>query len=181
MKTALTERRAVVLAAVCEHWAAHGYAPTLRWVGLQTGITSLNGVLRHIDALVRKGVVLRKSGTARSIRPASQDTARAALLAECERLRRSQEFTRSWWAARFERLRDLAREHDIESEFCTIAANGTADPMEPPTYSQMLSAAEQEQGRLRKALGRCLAAAGTAEGCRAVAEIARDALGESRL
>jgi SOS-response transcriptional repressor LexA len=64
----LTERQAAALAAIADHVAVHGYAPTLRELMRALGIASPNGIVCHLKALVRKGYITRDGGMARSIR-----------------------------------------------------------------------------------------------------------------
>lgn len=49
------------------------------------------------------------------------------------------EFCEEWYAVRIERLKDLAKKHDIWPEMACILANGTGDPYEPPTYAQQMN------------------------------------------
>lgn len=51
---------------------------------------------------------------------------------------RAKEFSAEWYAVRFERLGQLARERGIREMF-SIMANGTATAHEPPTYAQLLA------------------------------------------
>lgn len=80
---------------------------------------------------------------------------------ERDEARSRREWTEQWYAERFERLRDLAKEKGIWSEAAAILANGTVSPMEPPHYGQQLNttrhraeAAERREEGLRKALAR---------------------------
>jgi hypothetical protein len=60
---------------------------------------------------------------------------------EATRLRRQMAFTQEWYAVRFERLRDLGKQHGIWNEMACIIANGTANVSEPPSYAQLLNTA----------------------------------------
>lgn len=88
----------------------------------------------------------------------------AGLEAENARLRRSREFCQDWYAARWERLRQLIHDdaRHIEDDACRVMANGTVSPDETPTYARTVSvlrntvaSLEAENARLRAAA--CLA------------------------
>jgi hypothetical protein len=88
---------------------------------------------------------------------------RYTALRERDEARESRTFAQQWYAVRFERLRDLAKEHGIWDKAAAIMANGTVAglpgrPYEPPTYAQLLNQerhraekAEQERDRLAAA------------------------------
>lgn len=63
---ALTVRQQKVLDFITHYAKTHGYAPTLRDIPDQLGVSSTFGVNRHLDALEKKGWIT-KSGTARGI------------------------------------------------------------------------------------------------------------------
>lgn len=63
----LTDRQAQVLRLINVHRDARGYAPTLREIGRQLGITSTNGVNDHLRALERKGYIRRDPTVSRGI------------------------------------------------------------------------------------------------------------------
>jgi repressor LexA len=46
---------------------SHLYGPTVREIAAAMGISSVNGVQGHLDALEKKGVLRRKPGIARGI------------------------------------------------------------------------------------------------------------------
>lgn len=50
-------RQRDVLRYVEAHRASHGHSPTVREIGRELGITSNNGVVAHLKALARKGLV----------------------------------------------------------------------------------------------------------------------------
>lgn len=56
-----TAKQAAVLAYVVAYADEHGIPPTLREIGAEFGITSVNGVRQHLVALIRKGL-LRSAG-----------------------------------------------------------------------------------------------------------------------
>ncbi|MBI3324762.1 MAG: transcriptional repressor LexA [Candidatus Omnitrophica bacterium] len=75
----LTERQRRVLRTIEEWIGEHGYPPTIRELGQRLGIRSLRGVTTHLDAIVRKGFLIRKRA-ARGLRVligASPSSARA--------------------------------------------------------------------------------------------------------
>ena len=63
----LTKRQTEVVETIRQYDERHGYAPAVRDIGRQMGI-SPNGVQGHLDALERKGVITRMPGIARSLR-----------------------------------------------------------------------------------------------------------------
>lgn len=65
--TTLTACQSQVLAAVARHYAEHGYGPSLRDLCDALGIASTNGVVCHLDALERKGKIVRAGGSARAV------------------------------------------------------------------------------------------------------------------
>lgn len=77
-----TDRQAEVLAAVVRHMAAHcGQTPSVREIGDAMGIASPNGVVYHLRALHRKGLIELPAGVqARGIRVTGlADAVRAAV------------------------------------------------------------------------------------------------------
>ncbi len=69
-----------------------------------------------------------------------------------DKIRKEVDHTREWYAVRWRRLRDLIHENalHIENEACSIMANGTATPKEPPSYATLLNARDAEITRLRR-------------------------------
>lgn len=63
----LTPRQQQILDLIRRHTREHGYPPTVRWIGEQTGIKSPNGVTCHLKALARKGCITHEPKTARGI------------------------------------------------------------------------------------------------------------------
>jgi len=61
----LTPRQAEAVAFIKAN--SHLYGPTVREIAAAMGISSLNGVQGHLDALEKKGVLRRKPGIARGI------------------------------------------------------------------------------------------------------------------
>jgi repressor LexA len=57
---------------VLGYWASHGYGPSYREIAQGTEMKSLNAVKLHLNSLIRKGVLARQAGMARTIRPVRQ-------------------------------------------------------------------------------------------------------------
>ena len=64
----LTVRQAEIVAYIDRHWREHGHSPSVREIGSAVGIGSPNGVLGHLRALRRKGVVVWCYGKRRTLR-----------------------------------------------------------------------------------------------------------------
>ena len=65
----LTPRQREVLAFVDRHCREQGMPPTVREIGRALGIASPNAVSEHLDALVRKGALIRSPHRSRGIIP----------------------------------------------------------------------------------------------------------------
>lgn len=63
----LTERQREVLAFIAEKIRSRRYGPTVREIGERFGIKSPNGVMCHLKALEKKGLIARESHSARAI------------------------------------------------------------------------------------------------------------------
>jgi repressor LexA len=63
----LTDRQKEVFDFLRSFQAEHGWMPSLREIAVELGVSSLNGVAGHLDALERKGWIVRGGG-ARTIR-----------------------------------------------------------------------------------------------------------------
>lgn len=63
----LTLRQKEVLEIVSRHIEEYGYPPTLREIGAKLGVSGTLGVLKHLDALERKGYLRRQEGSTRGI------------------------------------------------------------------------------------------------------------------
>ncbi len=63
----LTERQQQVYAFLTEYLAANGYPPTLQEIAQHLHISGNLGVLRHLKALERAGLITRNPGSSRSI------------------------------------------------------------------------------------------------------------------
>lgn len=63
-----TKRQREVLKVIETFIAAHGYAPTIRELGELIECSSPNGVMCHLTALDKKGLIVWTRGHARTIR-----------------------------------------------------------------------------------------------------------------
>lgn len=63
----LTKRQQQTYDVIVRHLEQHGYAPTLQEIAGQLGIRGNLGVLRHLEALEKKGYIRRSAGSSRSI------------------------------------------------------------------------------------------------------------------
>lgn len=63
----LTPRQKQVLQFIIDYVAVQGYAPSMRDIGSHFGIV-INATSGHLEALERKGAIVRTPGIARSIR-----------------------------------------------------------------------------------------------------------------
>jgi repressor LexA len=64
----LTERQREIYEFIRGKIESRGYGPTVREIGLAFDIKSPNGVMCHLNALVKKGLILREKNAARAIR-----------------------------------------------------------------------------------------------------------------
>lgn len=67
MTRPLTNQQQAVYNYIRERIISHGYGPTVREIGAHMNIKSPNGVMCHLRALERKGVILRSSNKSRAI------------------------------------------------------------------------------------------------------------------
>ena len=63
----LTERQREIYDFIKEKIESRGYGPTVREIGNAFHIMSPNGVMCHLNALVKKGLILRQGRSARAI------------------------------------------------------------------------------------------------------------------
>jgi repressor LexA len=68
----LTARQQEVLDFVTQHVNEYGYAPSLREIGRKLGVTGTLGVMKHLEALEKKGYLRRQEGSSRGITLANQ-------------------------------------------------------------------------------------------------------------
>lgn len=80
----LTGQQVAVLAAIRESLATRRRPPTVREIGESVGISSPNGVVSHLDRLVRKGWIVRKAMLSRAIQIIHRRERAAAILARTE-------------------------------------------------------------------------------------------------
>ncbi|MFO0942891.1 MAG: repressor LexA [Pirellulales bacterium] len=65
--TRLTKQQQTVYDFIRDCMVARGYGPTVREIGLHMGIRSPNGVMCHLRALEKKGVIRRSANKSRAI------------------------------------------------------------------------------------------------------------------
>src|SRR3974377_2129290 len=63
----LTERQREIYDFIRQKIEGRGYGPTVREIGLAFGIKSPNGVMCHLKALEKKGLIKREGFSARAI------------------------------------------------------------------------------------------------------------------
>ncbi|MDB5340004.1 MAG: LexA repressor, partial [Planctomycetaceae bacterium] len=78
-KPILTSRQDEIFEFLKEKILVRGYGPTVREIGNQFGISSPNGVMCHLKALEKKGLIIREPHMARAIQLANQPISRSAL------------------------------------------------------------------------------------------------------
>lgn len=71
----LTDKQEKVLRYICRSIADTGRQPTIREIGLRFKIRSPNGVVCHLKALEKKGLIKRKPGLTGLIIPKFRDYA----------------------------------------------------------------------------------------------------------
>lgn len=64
----LTPRQQQVLDYIVAHVHEHGYPPTVREIGAYFGVRSPQGVTCHLDALEKKGRIVREPRRSRAIK-----------------------------------------------------------------------------------------------------------------
>jgi repressor LexA len=67
-----TERQQAVYEFIRDKIRNRGYGPTVREIGFQFGIRSPNGVMCHLKALERKGLIVREPNMSRAIQLATE-------------------------------------------------------------------------------------------------------------
>jgi repressor LexA len=63
----ITPRQKKVLDFITGHLEQHGYPPTLREIGGHLGVNGTLGIMKHLDALERKGYIRKTAGSSRGI------------------------------------------------------------------------------------------------------------------
>lgn len=71
-KAVLTKRQQEIYDFLKDKIMNRGYGPTVREIGVQFGIRSPNGVMCHLKALERKGLITRESHMSRAIQLSDQ-------------------------------------------------------------------------------------------------------------
>lgn len=74
MMTKLSPRQKEVLDFICMFRSTKGYSPSLREIGHEFRIGSLNAVTDHIKALIRKGYLTGTYAVARALIPTTEVT-----------------------------------------------------------------------------------------------------------
>ena len=70
-KTSLTKRQREIYEFLRDKITNRGYGPTVREIGLHFDIRSPNGVMCHLKALERKGLISREQNMSRAIQLAN--------------------------------------------------------------------------------------------------------------
>ncbi|MCX7411428.1 MAG: transcriptional repressor LexA [Planctomycetales bacterium] len=78
-RATLTERQRDVFEFLREMIVSRGYGPTVREIGLHFKIGSPNGVMCHLKALEKKGLIKREAGMSRAIQLTEPPQPQAAL------------------------------------------------------------------------------------------------------
>ena len=109
----LTDRQRVVYEFIRDKIRNRGYGPTVREIGDQFNISSPNGVMCHLKALEKKGLITREPNMSRAIQLAAEpiEAARAA----AGRADRGRRVARSDRAGRADRFRRDVRRRRISS------------------------------------------------------------------
>jgi len=137
----LTERQREIYDFIRDKIESRGYGPTVREIGDAFAIKSPNGVMCHLNALVKKGLILRKGKSARAIqlvghRPPGADlpllglvAAGAPLAAEeqAERLNFGDLFAGRDHFALQVRGKSMIEDHIDDGDFVVIRRQETAE------------------------------------------------------
>src|ERR1700687_2567654 len=75
----LTDRQREIYDFIRDKIETRGYGPTVREIGLAFGIKSPNGVMCHLKALEKKGLIIREGFSARAIQSAGYHPGSAGL------------------------------------------------------------------------------------------------------
>lgn len=78
-RRSLTPRQRDIYEFVRDRIVNRGYGPTVREIGTHFGIRSPNGVMCHLKALEKKGLILRESNMSRAIKLASSSPRQQSL------------------------------------------------------------------------------------------------------
>jgi len=75
----LTERQQAVYSFIRDKIRNRGYGPTVREIGEEFGIKSPNGVMCHLKALEKKGLIIREPNMSRAIQLAAEPISQRGL------------------------------------------------------------------------------------------------------
>lgn len=78
-KVTLTPRQQQIYDFIKDKIVNRGYGPTVREIGAHCGIKSPNGVMCHLKALVKKGVITREAHRSRAIQLTEQPQRRMSM------------------------------------------------------------------------------------------------------
>ena len=78
-KPVLTQRQDEIYRFLKDKILKRGYGPTVREIGAEFGIRSPNGVMCHLKALEKKGLITREAHMARAIQLSNQPVSRSAV------------------------------------------------------------------------------------------------------
>ncbi len=78
-KTVLTQRQKDIYEFLRDKIVHRGYGPTVREIGTQFGIRSPNGVMCHLKALEKKGLITREPNMSRAIQLTNSPKSRSSL------------------------------------------------------------------------------------------------------
>uniref|UniRef100_A0A7C4QQ74 LexA repressor n=1 Tax=Schlesneria paludicola TaxID=360056 RepID=A0A7C4QQ74_9PLAN len=78
-KTTLTQRQKEIYEFIRDKIVNRGYGPTVREIGVQFQIRSPNGVMCHLKALEKKGLITRESHMSRAIQLSNPPQPRTSL------------------------------------------------------------------------------------------------------
>jgi repressor LexA len=137
----LTERQRQIYDFIREKIETRGYGPTVRDIGEAFDIQSPNGVMCHLNALVKKGLITREGRLARAIRlvdhrPPGVDLPMLGLVAagqpmaaaaQEERLNFGELFGGSNHFALRVRGRSMIEDHIEDGDFVVIRKQNTAE------------------------------------------------------
>lgn len=74
-----TKRQREIYEFVRDKIVNRGYGPTVREIGIEFGIRSPNGVMCHLKALEKKGLIVRESNMSRAIKLSNQRPTRHSM------------------------------------------------------------------------------------------------------
>ena len=111
----LTKRQKHVYEFIRDKIRNRGYGPTVREIGENFGISSPNGVMCHLKALEKKGLITREPNMSRAIQLAAEPIEERGLAAgRADRRRRAARGNRADRAGRFRG--DVQQEEPVRAE-----------------------------------------------------------------